>query len=76
MFNKDENLVICAKGKIYETIPSTEFELTSGICFWVKTEIDESDSLYGPVPLTLKIFDRYFTTITEMRNMKINEILK
>jgi hypothetical protein len=70
MFNKDENLVICAKGKIYETIPSTEFELTSGICFWIKTEINES------VPLTLKLFDRYFTTITEMRNMKINEILK
>lgn len=70
MFNKDEIFVVCAKGKIYETITSTEFELTSGICFWVKTEINES------IPLTLKIFDRYFTTITEMRNMKINEILK
>jgi hypothetical protein len=70
MFNKDEKLVICAKGKIYETMDSTEFELSSGICFWVKTELDEN------IPLTLKLFDRYFTTITEMRNIKINEILK
>jgi hypothetical protein len=70
MFNRDENLVMCAKGKIYETIPSTEFELSSGICFWVKTEVDEN------IPLTLKIFERYFTTINEMRDFKINEILK
>lgn len=70
MFNKDENLVICAKGKIYETIDSTEFELSCGICFWVKTEINEN------VPVTLKIFERYFSTINEMRNIKINDILK
>ena len=70
MFNTDDNSVICAKGKIYETSPSSEFEGKTGLVFWVSSEVDEK------IPLTLKIYDRYFTTIDEMRNNKINEILK
>jgi hypothetical protein len=70
MFNPDDNSVICAKGKIYETSPASEFEVKTGLVFWVSSEVDEK------IPLTLKIYDRYFTTIDEMRNNKINEILK
>lgn len=69
MFNTDDNSVICAKGKMYQTVESSDFEAKTGICFWVKTEIDSD------VPLTIKLFDKYFTTIDEMRNNKINEIL-
>jgi len=70
MFNPDDNSVICAKGKIYQTTPSSEFEYDTGLIFWVSSEIDEN------VPLTLKLFDKYFSTIDEMRDIKINEILK
>lgn len=70
MFDPDDNSVICTKGKFYETHMSTEFELKSGLIFWVSSENDEK------IPLTLKIFNKYFTTINEMRNNKINEILK
>ena len=70
MFNNDEKIVVCAKGKIYQTIPSSDFEAKTGICFWVESEIGEN------VPLTLKLYDKYFTTIDEMRDNKINEILK
>jgi len=70
MFNPDDNSVICAKGKIYQTVPSSEFEAKTGLVFWVSSEIEEN------IPLTLKLYDKYFTTIDEMRNNKINEILK
>lgn len=70
MFNPDDNSVICAKGKIYSTYMATEFELKTGLVFWVSSEVDER------IPLTLKLFDKYFTSIDEMRNLKINEILK
>lgn len=70
MFNPDDNSVICVKGKLYKTIEPSDFESKTGICFWVKTEIDED------VPLTLKLYDKYFTTKDEMRDNKINEILK
>lgn len=69
MFNPDDNSVICAKGKIYQTVSSSEFEAKTGLVFWVFSEIEEN------TPLTLKLYDKYFTTIDEMRNMKINEIL-
>lgn len=69
MFNPDDNSVICAKGRIYKTTESSDFEAKTGICFWVKTEVDED------VPLTIKLYEKYFTTIDDMRNMKINEIL-
>lgn len=71
LFNPDDNSVICAKGKIYQTRPSTEFEYETGLIFWVIVD-DFSEN----VPLTLKLFEKYFTTIKEMRNIKINEILK
>lgn len=70
MFDPDDNSVMCAKGKVYQTSPSSDFELKTGLVFWVSSESEEK------VPLTLKLFDKYFTTIDEMRNMKINEILK
>lgn len=70
MFNNDEKIVVCAKGKVYQTKPPSDFESKTGICLWVNSEIGED------VPLTLKVFDKFFTTIDEMRNMKINEVLK
>jgi hypothetical protein len=70
MFNSDDNSVICAKGTIYETHSASEFEEKTGLVFWVSSETEER------VPLTLKLFDKYFTTIDEMRNNKINELLK
>jgi len=70
MFNTDDNSVICTKGAIYQTYPSSEFEAKTGLVFWVKGELGED------IPLTLKLYDKYFTTIDEMRNNKINEILK
>ena len=54
MFNPDDNSVICAKGKIYQTIPSSEFEYENGLIFWVDCE----ESLR--TPLTLKIYEKYF----------------
>ena len=70
MFDPDDNSIICVKGKIYQTVPSSEFESKTGLVFWVKGEIDEN------IPLTLKLYDKYLTTIDEMRDNKINEILK
>ena len=70
MFNPDDNSVICAKGTIYQTYTSSEFESKTGLVFWVSSENEER------IPLTLKLYDKYFTTIDEMRNNKINEILK
>jgi hypothetical protein len=70
MFNPDDNSVICAKGKIYQTIPSSEFEYENGLIFWVDCE----ESLR--TPLTLKIYEKHFSTIDEMRDIKINEILR
>lgn len=70
MFNPDDNSVICIKGKIYQTHQSSEFEAKTGLVFWVSSEIEEN------IPLTLKIYEKYFTTIDEMRDTKINEILK
>ncbi len=70
MFVANEKLVICSKGKLYQVFEPTDFELSSGICFWVKGELEEK------VPLTNKYFDKYFCTIEEMRNNKINNILE
>lgn len=70
MFVINDKRVICSKGKMYEVFEPTNFESTSGICLWVKGELDED------VPLTNKIFEKYFCTIEEMRNNKINNILE
>lgn len=69
MFDPDDNSVMCAKGKIYQTTPPSEFEYKSGLILWSQSESGEK------IPLTMNIFDKYFTTIDEMRNSKINEIL-
>jgi len=53
MFNPDDNSVICAKGKIYQTVPSSEFEAKTGLVFWVSSEIEEN------IPLTLKLYDKF-----------------
>jgi len=70
MFNPDDNSVICVKGKIYETHPGSEFELKTGLVLWVYSDVEEE------IPLTIKLFYKYFMTIDEMRNNKINEILE
>ena len=69
MFDGDNKSVVCSKGKIYQTTPSSEFEHKSGLIFWTQSDIGEK------IPLTLNLFNKYFTTIDEMRNIKINEIL-
>jgi hypothetical protein len=66
----DEKKVICSKGKIYKYYQPTDFEDQCGICLWIESEINTK------VPITVKIFDKFFTTLDEMRNNKINEILK
>lgn len=80
LFIKDEKKVLCVKGKIYKAHPPTEFELNSGLCMWVETELENSGNQIGTpdnwTPLTLKVYEKYFTTIDEMRNNKINDILK
>jgi hypothetical protein len=70
MFVNGEKKVLCSKGKSYQVSDPTDFEESSGILLWVDSEIDER------VPLTLKYFNKYFTTIDEMRENKINQILK
>ena len=71
MFDKDEKkVIICAKGKIYKYYQPTDFEGQCGICLWVESELKER------VPITVKIFDKFFTTLGEMRDNKLNEILK
>jgi hypothetical protein len=69
-FDLKDKEVLCKKGKIYQTFPPSEFESESGVCFWISTEIEEK------IPLTLKTFKKYFLSIDEMRDNKINEILK
>jgi hypothetical protein len=80
LFVKDEKYVLCVKGKIYNSQPPTEFELESGLCLWVENELEPSGNQIGApdnwTPLTLKTYEKYFTTIDEMRNNKINSILK
>ena len=79
MFVKDEKIVLFVKGKIYKTHTPTEFELKSGLCLWVENELEPNGNQIGPdnlTPLTLKTYEKYFTTIDEMRNNKINSILK
>ncbi len=80
LFEKDNKTVLCKKDKIYKTHTPTEFELKSGLCFWVETELEATGKQIGPpdnwYPITLKTFEKYFTTIDEMRNNKINEVLK
>ena len=70
MFDTNEKKVLCAKGKLYKTHQPSDFEAKTGICIWVDSEVEEK------VPLTMKIYGKYFTTVDEMRNNKINEILK
>lgn len=70
MFDNGDKRVLCLKGKTYEIYEPTDFERSSGILLWVHSEIDER------VPLTVKYFNKYFTTIDEMRENKINQILK
>ncbi len=80
LFVKDEKKVLCKKGKIYKTYQPTEFELKSGLCFWVETELEGTGNQIGDTdnwfPITLKYFEKYFSTIDDMRDIKINEILK
>jgi len=66
----DEKKVICSKGKIYKSYQPTDFEDQCGICLWIVSEINTK------VPITAKVFDKFFTTLDEMRDTKINEILK
>jgi len=70
MFNTDEKIVICSKGKIYKTHPPTDFEDQCGVCLWVESDLPER------VPITVKIFNKFFTTLDEIRDIKLNEILK
>ncbi len=70
MFDKGEKKVLCLKGKSYKIYDPTDFEESTGICLWVDNETDER------IPLTLKYFNKYFTTIDDMRENKINQILK
>ena len=70
MFSVNEKEVICSKGKIYKSYEPTDFEDQCGICLWV-----DSDSV-NRVPLTAKIFEKFFTTMDKMRETKLNEILK
>jgi len=80
LFVKDEKKVLCKKGKVYKTHQPTDFESNSGLFIWVENEIKPSFNQIGPpdnwTPLTFKIYEKYFTTIDEMRDIKINEILK
>jgi len=71
MFVNDENKVIFNKGELYSLITPSEYEFNSGIYFWIKSSLYEE-----PIPFTEKNFNKYFTTIDEMRHIKINEILK
>ncbi len=66
----DEKKVICSKGKIYKSYQPTDFEDQCGICLWIESEINQK------VPVTVKVFDKFFTTLGEMRDTKLNEILK
>lgn len=79
-FFDGEKKLLCKKGKIYKTHSPTEFEHKSGICFWVETELSPTGNQIGPpgnwYPLTLKVYEKYFSTIDDMRDSKINEILK
>lgn len=70
MFDNGEKKVLCSKGKSYDIYDPTDFEESTGICLWVHSEIDER------IPLTTKYFNKYFTTIDDMRQNKINQILK
>ena len=90
LFAKDDKVVYCKKGKIYKTQAPTTFELKSGLCLWVEIELittgrfscytghskRQTPTSGNWYPLTLKIFEKYFTTIDEMRNNKIDEIIK
>jgi hypothetical protein len=79
IFDK-ENKVLCKKGNIYKTHQPTEFELKSGLCLLVETELPGTGNQIGYpdnwYPLTLKSFKKYFSSIDDMRNNKINDILK
>lgn len=70
MFNTDEKQVICSKGKSYQTYSPTDFEDHCGVFFWVKGDLSER------IPITKKIFDKFFTTLDDIRDIKLNEILK
>jgi hypothetical protein len=71
MFVNDENIVMFNKGELYKLITPSEYEFNSGIYFWIM-----SDLYKEPIPFTEKNFNKYFTTIDEIRNIKLNEILK
>jgi len=71
MFIKDEKSAAFSKGLIYKTLNPQDYEAKSGIFIWV-----ESTQFEDYVPFTEKNFHKYFTTIDEMRNSKINELLK
>ena len=66
----DEKKVICSKGKIYKSHQPTDFEDQCGVCLWIESEINTK------VPITVKVFNKFFTTLGEMRDTKLNEILK
>lgn len=70
MFTTDSKDLLCAKGKFYKTFEPSDFESKTGICLWVNSEVEEK------IPLTIKNYNKYFMTISEMRNNKINQILR
>ena len=53
MFDPDDNSVMCAKGKIYQTTPPSEFEYKSGLILWSQSESGEK------IPLTMNILYFY-----------------
>ena len=78
-FFDNDKLVLCKKNNIYEAYLPTDFESNLGICFWVQTELPETSNLIARDnrhPLTLKCFEKYFTTLDDIRNIKINKIIK
>jgi hypothetical protein len=71
LFIHDEKIAAFSKGEIYETLDPEEYESKSGIFIWIM-----SNQYEDHVPMTKKNFLKYFTTIDDMRNTKINKILK
>lgn len=77
VFNTDENIVIFSKGKYYNTRqPLEEFELSAGVYLWIESEVFSSSDTGEMVPVNLNYFNKYFLLVEELRNNKINEILK
>ena len=70
-FKHDDGLVRWAWGKIYECYEPSEIEKEGGIYMYIRCE-------YGDIWVSIKTKDfyRYFETLEDHRDMKINEVLK